>query len=236
MGYRSFKRQYRRKGHKFRRGLQIMAHQGTRAYSRVSYPRKVHFFTRTVETYYDITPSTIPNGAFFADYSVSPGASGSFKLNQLPNYTEFTTLFDQYKINGVKMTWILSSNGHAQIPYPSSNLTNSLPLLYTCIDRDDGSPHATFDEMNQIESLKVKRMDRTISRFCKPMLASSVYGGGAFSAYAAPFKNPWVDAGSTNAEYYGLKWAIDPVISTSNVINYRVKVIAKFYISCRDTR
>lgn len=203
---------------------------------RVRNPFKVHYFTRTQETYYDITPNSIPNGGFFANYSVTAGTAGAFRLNQLPNYSEFTALFDQYKINGVKLTWMLSANTVNMPNVSPGNTTASLPILYTAIDRDDGTPYATFDEMNQNDTCKLRRMDRVVTRYVKPYVAVPVYSAGAFNGYAAPTKNPWIDAASPATEYYGIKWAIDPVIANSANLLFRVKLLVKFYIACRDTR
>lgn len=126
------------------------------------------------------------------------------KLNQCPNYAEFTSLFDQYRITRVDIKFLFDKNS-ATFTGASAQF---IPNIYTVFDPDDGTPLSTENDYLQYQSLRVNRMDTPVYRTIYPCTATPAYSGGAFSGYTE-VKNAWIDCGNPATEYYGLKYWID---------------------------
>ena len=71
----------------------------------------------------------------------------NFSLSDLPNYTEFTSLYDMYKINAVKITFIpyqTVSNSVATI-----NNADNTARFFSAIDYNDGTAPITTDNLRE---------------------------------------------------------------------------------------
>lgn len=199
--------------------------------SRMPYKAKhpVYRFARTVEYTYSYNPALCPT--FHANTNTTSAAAGYLTLTSLPSVTDFSNLFDQYKITGFKMTWLYSHNSDNSTAVAQ---TTSLPLLYTVYDSDDGTPMASINTMNEYMTCRVRRLDRPQKIFVRPKVATPAYAGGAFTGWTQPGTQPWIDMATTNVQYYGCKWAIDANGATANAIVGQIKLIVKVYIKCRD--
>lgn len=125
----------------------------------------------------------------------------NFKLSDIPTASEFTNLFDAYRIRGVKLTFM---------PKVTSNDQNSNNYgTFTFVpDYDDAvSPTSNLDLM-QHQSCRVKQPScRPFTCYMRPRPAIALYQPSAFTAYSqAPLKT-WVDCNNVNVEYYGFKYA-----------------------------
>lgn len=125
-----------------------------------------------------------------------------FRLNQLPNYTEFTSLFNSYKIYFAKVTFIYDRNDAVSAPAG----TNLLPNLLTCIDTNDATGLASLGEFQEYRTYKLRRMDRPITVLLKPKPATAVYYTGASPRYAADGSDQWIDCAGVTVPFYGLKY------------------------------
>lgn len=166
----------------------------------------------------------------------------NFMFSQLPNTSEFTTLFDQYKINGVMLEFKLVSNPDANyVPTSTTTLQsgNFYPTLWYAPDYDDAST-VTLAQIKEFERVKhrVLRPNQSIKVFLRPKTAGLVYRGAVTNGYSVNFKNPWLDLGLVDIPYFGLKYVIDyegmTLLGTPN--DFNVKVNAKFYFACKNVR
>jgi hypothetical protein len=125
--------------------------------------------------------------------------SYKFTLDSLPNYTEFTALFDQYRIDRITFQAIPMQNTYA-IPATQKDVGQ----LYAVVDNDDVSS-ATVADLSQYPNLKVVNFDERLRLTFKPRFASAAYSG-AFTSYANT--SGWIDCGSPSVEHYGVKLVI----------------------------
>jgi len=125
-----------------------------------------------------------------------------FRLNQLPNYTEFTAMFNSYKIYFAKVTFIYDRNDAVSVPAG----TNLLPNMVTAIDNNDANGLTSLEDFQQYRSFKLRRMDRPVSVILKPKPATAVYYTGATPRYAADASDVWVDISGVTVPFYGLKY------------------------------
>jgi len=156
----------------------------------------VHTFQRTYLATYAVL-DTLTNRA------------ATIELNNLPNYAEFTNLFDAYRITKVVARFIYDQNSAQATPAVGGTQNVFMPSLVTVNDYDDATPLAAITDYVQYETFKVERMDRPIVRTFKPKVAVPAYAGGAFSGYLrGSDASPWIDAASPNVELYGLKYGV----------------------------
>lgn len=143
----------------------------------------------------------------------------SHSLSDLPNYTEFTSLFDQYKITGIKVKC-----------YPRTDEVvtagSSSSFLYYAIDYDDANaPGAT--DLQQYQNCKTVRGDRPFYFYFVPRVANAVYSGSAFTSYGNT--RQWIDAASSGVPHYGWKLYWNP---TSFATGY--DMVWTYYVKFRN--
>lgn len=133
-------------------------------------------------------------------------ASFVFKLSDLPNYTDFTNLYDQYRFVGVKAT-IINPCIETRVYNSATGLESTrVPgTLISAVDLNDASA-ATVNQVLEHESAVIHGCGMKMTRELIPALAQAAYQG-AFTGYTAR-QNQWVDANSPSVEHYGLKLGV----------------------------
>jgi len=149
----------------------------------------------------------------------------AFQFNQLPSYTEFTNLFDEYRINGIKIQLIPNFTGADLNPTTSAV---SVPNIWSIIDHDDSTSPANLEELLQYPNCRMTRGSRTHTRFFRPSCLIDVAG----ITTGVKFKQ-WINLANTNIPHYGFKYFIDQM-NTGPVGTWRVFVT--YYFSCKGVR
>lgn len=152
-------------------------------------------------------------------------AGTTFQLDDLPNYTEFTNLFDQYRIRGIKLDLFFN-----QSPADANNPVGS-GLFYHYIDLDDATAPATEAEVCQRGYLKKIRPFGHHKIFIRPRTAKAIWQG-AFTAYGQNNNNQWIDCTYPAVEYYGWKY----LWTQTTVANLRCMVSTTYYLEFRASR
>lgn len=196
--------------------------------------RQVHSFKRTAFIS-QITASKVSgvqqniNGAY------------AFSLDMLPGVAEFTSLFDQYKINAVKIQFIpgtTQTTNSVLDPNPtSSNITGAAMCynrFHSVIDYDDTTLLGSEAAALEYGSLKSSRGDRGHTRYLKPKVVQDIFRTGGATG-KRPIGNQWIDCNNTDVPHYGLKvWMDAPDSPTNIAITYNVYVT--MYFQCKNTR
>lgn len=150
----------------------------------------------------------------------------SFGLDQLPNYQEFSALFDQFRIRRVMMKFRL-----VQPPEASNTPATSqfFPDIYTTVDHDDASVPGDIDTVLSYGKCKrgILKPNYWFRYACYPTCAMQLYRTGTTTAYA-PMKNgAWIDLGYPNTPYYAVKGAISNEAAgvTSAPLNIEVHLV-----------
>lgn len=152
------------------------------------------------------------------------GYSLAISLNSFTANSDFTSLFEQYRIAQLTFKFI------PQVAFVSST---PVPPLYTWIDQDDDSAPTSLDEGMQKETLRVSPPGQYLERNFIPQLSQDglVSTNPAVSGYSAPSNNLWVDNVSNNVKYYGIKMWIPQSATLNNVAAYNV--VCEAVIQCR---
>lgn len=162
----------------------------------------------------------------------------TFTLSQLPNATEFTQLYDQYKITGIKFEIIptYNVNAVAQVTDDTASNLYLIPTVHTVLDFDDHQAPANLEELMQYQNLKTTRGNVIHKRYWKPKAIAVLQNTtGTPLEFARGLSNEWIDCGNPNVLHYGLKWAIMPHTSAPDtIVKYDVKVT--YYMIFKNVR
>lgn len=163
-------------------------------------------------------------GTFTISNVIQTYSAFNFSLSDLPNYTEFTNLYDMYKINCVKITFLPQQT--ESISIGSVNNPNASTRFFSAIDYNDGTAPTSLDEIRQYTTCKYTPIFRKHKRVIyKPKILDS----NGFSI------SPWMSTASPNANYYGLKVAVDPMYSsTTTSMTYAVEAV--FYMTFKQVK
>lgn len=150
-------------------------------------------------------------------------SSGAFvvSLSSLPNPSDFTTLFDQYRIIQCNIKFMPTN--------PGTNAATQ-NYIYTAIDYDDGNAIGS-SVIAQYDTVQITPATQYFERTWNPRLAGAVYSG-AFTSFANLSSRTWLDVASPNVQYYGLKYCFD-VISPLTVVFTPILTVL---LQCRQQR
>lgn len=150
---------------------------------------KVYTFSRSYEVGTILSSTTTPVG-----FASAPS------LSTFPNSTDFTNLFEQYRIVQHTFTFI-----------PLLMSTSVQNPIYTWIDQDDDTVPTGNLEAYQNMTMRYSPNGVTVERTLTPQISQDGGAqGGVGSGYVAPSTNLWCDEASPNIKYYGIK-ALVPV-------------------------
>lgn len=187
--------------------------------------KQTYFFRRFAIGQADIGLSTV--GEYFGNITVSGLTSVDFLgvTWQMYNNSEFSNLFDYYKLHSVDFFIIPMFN--------SSDVTAStgyLPTMYWFYDtNDNGTP--TLQEMVQRQNVKSRRMDKPFRIRLYPFLQGTVYNTAITSAYVRT-RPRWINMTNLATPHYGIKYAIKG--QSSDAMSIQVKVRWNFW--CKDVK
>ncbi len=161
----------------------------------------------------------------------------AFTLSDLPGYTEFTSLFDEYRINRVDLHLIPGSTTSLT---PDTTAGAIRGFLHTAYDPDDiNAPTASTAGIAALQQYETYRADNLFSYGMRPWaveprVALAAYSG-AFTSYAnEPAK--WIDAGSPAVQHYGLKGVLEISNPESSAASVVWRWVIKFHLQMRTAR
>ena len=214
------KRAFRRKRYNRKRPF-YRNRKFRRSVPRFRRPGNVYNFKRTVE---------------LENFPVAAGQSFSskgyyFKFSDIPSMSEFTNLFDSFRILAVKITFYPPYN----IAWLPASANAPIGEFYSIIDYNDAVSPSSTSDMNQYQTLHRTWANRPHRRYLKPKLLQTglVNGDTTFSALTTVNGKPWLDMySSQTARYYGVKIAWASSVG-SDVKAFDVRVTATYYFQGR---
>lgn len=157
------------------------------------------------------------------------GAGMFFRASNVQTIADFTALYDQYRIAGVRVNIIpLSDSATAQ----SSGF---LPTLYWARDDDDALAPATEAELRERQDVKVNRLNKPVSIYIKNPKAMIDVNQTTGLADPAMVKNGWINCNSTLVQHNGLKmWFknVDLRVQPTTVTAFRIE--STYYLEFRN--
>lgn len=169
----------------------------------------------------------------FLENSIGVTAAGNlysnhfgFTLGMLPAATDFTNLFDQYRINKVvwkaipKFTVVngISGTGNAL-----------LAQVHTAIDYDDANALPTGTALSEITQYQSHRMHRGTAIIRRTVVPKVELAGGAT---VFPKAYQWIDCDNTAILHNGIKVVIPKPLPAGTEMWYDVQM--DVYLSCKN--
>lgn len=167
-----------------------------------------------------------------------------FKLSDLVDYQDFTNLFNQYKLTGVKIQLLFSNTASSAVSSLSSSVpaTNSNSQIIMWI-----APNPVGDTtvIGPLQMLKIsahkKRLclngGKPITMYKKLNQLSEIHGGGSNTDYAMVSPR-WVGTYEPHSLHYGQNICLekaDQGVFAANATNYQsVRIIYTYYIKTRQ--
>lgn len=167
------------------------------------------------------------------------GLGLAFELADLPNVTEFTNLFDQYRLHHVDVEIVPLWNVAPTTGTAGGN-GNFTGYCHSVLDFDDATaPTAATSGIQSLQQYRSYRLEnivrgRPLRWRLVPMMALGAYSG-AFTSYAAQ-QPMWIDCNSANVQHYGIKFIfelLDPAGVTS-YMDFRINL--RYYLELRLQR
>jgi len=160
---------------------------------------------KRVSSPYDVVQTLAP-GTFTAATSTPVFYAYNLTLQNIPNYTGFAGVFDQYRIMGWEFI----------IEPEQSSVTSSTQnagYLHSVIDYDDSTVLSSLGAAEEYDNCITTRGIDRHRRCFKPRIAMAAYGG-SFTQFANNSGDEWIDVASTGVQYYGIKIACAQVSAT----------------------
>lgn len=191
-----------------------------------------------------------PSKIYSYKYTITKGTVGiangansnyngiSFKLQDIPNYTELTTLYDEYRITRVTIILMPRSASLGQTNSASSGNVNqqysNVQPFITVIDYDDATPPGARSDLIQYGTAKQHLPNRMIRRTLQPCVAVQTYKTAVSSGYMAK-RRQWLDCADDTVPHYGFKWAYNQdSAAAADTVLYDITCV--YYVQCRGTR
>lgn len=170
--------------------------------------------------------------AFFTQSNVFANNALTFRLHDIDQYSNFTSLYDQYKILKIVVYMIPQLNNDTNTgtgtPYTGGS-------TYVVKDYDDYSALSTASDYRQYAN--VKQVPNGVMKTRKfslvPHIARSAYQAGGFTAYSND-RDIWLDCAYPEVQHYGLKMGIDPYSNNTCIQSWEIS--ATYYIAFKNLR
>lgn len=150
-------------------------------------------------------------GQVVASTTVDQLAALSFTLTAFPNSAEFTSLFDQYRIK------------HLEVSFVYVNPASVLAPLYSVIDYDDATTPGAVTDLLQYQTLMQTAPGQQHIRRLEPRFDLAAYSG-VFTSFALAQKDAWVDVASPTVQFYGIKYALPATLGGTSGTVYNIQV------------
>lgn len=165
-----------------------------------------------------------------------------FKFTDIIGYSEFTSLYDQFKITAVVVHLSLINDPSASIapnndPANQNNSANYYPKLWYVRDYDGGSGE-TLSSIKERQGVKyfVLRPNRSYKIVIRPMVAVQTYRTSTTTGYGP--KRMTLDlANGTDVPHYGLKTVFDTLgLNPVDAQPFKLRYEVKYYFTCKNVR
>lgn len=176
----------------------------------------------------------------FANPNTSIDQAFSFALDKIVGYTEFTSLYDQYRIRSVTMTirFLNVPEANSQIGVTTiPNPMNIYPRIWFITDRDDATAESwTAIKERSIAKFRTMNPRKDVKIYVRPTPLMQLYRTDVTTGYATN-KRCWIDCSQPNVPHYGIKWSIEiGGFTPVNLAPYSFTVDTCYIVEFKNTR
>lgn len=172
-------------------------------------------------------PSGVANSYTF-------GGAFQFQLTDLPAYSDFQNLFDQYRIDQVDIEVSQVQNA-ASAGNPASQM---MTIMYAP-DFDDANVPTLASNLTERQRMKqwtFRGDGKPLRISVQPRVAVPLYRAGITSPYSVASQQTFIDMADSDVPHYGLKFWIQDAFSSTSVYTgeTHLRFKMKYHISCKD--
>lgn len=165
---------------------------------------QVYKFRRSASALFPIGPAGWDNAGADLTFTTALGSasiniSGTLARSvAIPNVSEFTNLYDQFRITKIRMRWWLSRN-------LSNTVAASKPLLHIVNDYNSTGSFSLVDvqQHQDMRSYQFKEGSPIVWDLYPHMRIDVLQDSGVLSSSAYNIKSDWVDTSSPNTQFLG---------------------------------
>lgn len=157
------------------------------------------------------------------------GYATIFALSFIPNSSDFTNLFDQFRIDKVEFTFEMD------IADGVLNSTTKWPRVVVAPDFNNQSAPLSENDILQYEQSKQYQFstsDRRFSVTLRPMVAATMFRTGVTSAYAMQ-PSGWLDIATSDVPHYGLRYWVNNH-NTTSFGSSRIRTYTRYWLSFKN--
>jgi len=162
-----------------------------------------------------------------AKVAIDNGYAYQFFLAGLPDSSDFTNLYDQYRILKI----------HVKLVLNTPNITTAFPRVTSVVDYDDSTAPTAEVDLLQYPNAKVYQYSPTNVEHefeFVPRTATAMFQG-VTTGYAMSKPGVWLDGGYPTISHYGVKYFINNYNSTSTP-NTAITMYASYQVQMRNAR
>lgn len=157
------------------------------------------------------------------------GVALEFKLNDLANHTEFTTLFDSYQICKVELEFSPTTQYTNRRVINDSAPVFELPSIYVHRDLDNAIAPTTEAQMVQRQDCIRKDATQRFTYSVVPQVGREVFRTAVTTAYETPYALTWLDCNYADVPHYGVHVGMTNTNSTNDG-DFEYKIKAKYWV------
>lgn len=167
----------------------------------------------------------------FAGSPVSSSTSPVFgaytlQFSNLPNNSDFTNLFDMYRINKIVVKWVPNHDAS------EIGSTKGIPDFHSVLDFTDGNAPTSLNEMYEYQSWRMTRGTRIHTRSFIPSVLIDALEITPNQASAPKFKQ-WISTAQTDVAFLGVKYAVGATTASADV---SFTPYVTYYYSCKSVK
>lgn len=163
----------------------------------------------------------------------------AFSLNQLPEAAAYQQLYDQFKITGIKATFVPQVNVNESATGSGATDRMVVPTITMYVDENDATNGEVEADMIVRGNAKTRMFNKPVSIFFKPKVLKGVGGlSGAQAIATDPYrKGTWLNTTKGQGDecpHYGLKWCVTNAGATSQETTYRL--FFTYYLAFKQSK
>lgn len=153
----------------------------------------------------------------------------SFRFDSLPNFAEFTNLFDFYRVNKIVVKFVPTANSSEV----GQATTNPLTQFHTVLDFNDGAVPASLNALYEYGNWRMTRGSSIHTRIFTPAITQGLQEAGGAIVWGGQRYKAWISTDQPDILFYGLKYCAAAQV-TAQDINWTPYVT--MYFSCKSVK
>lgn len=198
-------------------------------------PRNMMPYNRERENLTNIVRTCVKDQ--YANVTAPVALAYSFQLSDLPGYTDFTNLYDRYRILKVEITFSCSwdsSDMTAQSVIGSPNM--QLPLCVFAEDWDNVTPPTSIGNIMQHSEAKTFRLKGS-QRFVVYPRPLNVTNSGLYAdAGGSDGKPVWCSTDFAGVEHFGVKLWMNNWQLGTGAVSPQCTMVCRYFLQCSNMK